>query len=547
VGSYSSAPIRRDGVIVGAVVVGRDVTAQRRAEEGLRASEQRFRDVVASADEYVFEMDPAGRVTYISEAVEGVLGYRPDEVVGRSSLEFMGPEEQERSAAYLAERVAQRGKISHLQQEAVHRSGRPVWLDISAVPVLGDDGALLGYRGAALDITKRHLAEQERAALQSQLAQSQKLESVGRLAGGVAHDFNNILSVILTCASFVLEGLKEGDPLREDVAEIEKGARRAAALTRQLLAFSRKQVLQPVSLDLNQTLREMEGMLRRIIGEDVDLVLALAPGLGTVRADPGQVEQVIMNVAVNARDAMPDGGKLTIETANVELDDAYAGRNPGASPGPHVMLAITDGGTGMDEKTLARIFEPFFTTKEPGKGNGLGLSTVYGIVRQSGGSIDVYSEVGRGTTFKIFLPRETAAATQAPAPPPPAARAVRGETILVVEDDEAVRSIARRMLARAGYRVLTAANGGEGLLACEAHPGEIHLLLTDVVMPQMGGRVFAERLARIRPGLKVLFMSGYTDDAIVRHGVLEPGTHFLGKPFTQADLLAKVRDVLDGA
>jgi PAS domain S-box-containing protein len=548
VGSYSFAPIRRGGAIVGSVVVGRDVTSQKRAEVSLRASEQRFRDVVASADEYIFEMNTAGEITYISEAVEGVLGYRPNEVVGQSSLAFMGPEEQERSAAYLAERAARREKISHFQQEAVHRSGRPVWLDISAVPVLDEGGQLVGYRGAALDITKRHLAEQERAALQAQLAQSQRLEGIGRLAGGVAHDFNNILSVILSCAGFALEGLKEGDPLREDILEIDKGARRAAALTRQLLAFSRKQVLQPVSLDLNQTLGEMEKMLRRIIGEDIDLVQVLAPDLGMVRADPGQIEQVIMNIAVNARDAMPEGGMLTIETANVELDDEYARRHAGTVPGPHVMLAITDSGTGMDEKTLARIFEPFFTTKGPGKGNGLGLPTVYGIVKQSGGSIHVYSEVGRGTTFKVFLPREQSLAAPLPPPvPSPATRAVRGETILVVEDDEAVRSIATRMLAGAGYQVLTAANGGEGLLTCEAHAGEIHLLLTDVVMPQMGGRVFAERLAQVRPGLKVLFMSGYTDDAIVHHGILDPGTHFVSKPFTQAELLAKVRDVLDGA
>jgi len=546
VGSYSFAPIRREGAIIGAVVVGRDVTSQKRAEASLRASEQRFRDVVASADEYIFEMSTTGRITYISEAVEGVLGYRPDEVVGLSSLGFMGPEEQERSAAHLAERVERREKISHFQQEAVHRSGRPVWLDISAVPVLDDDGVLVGYRGAALDITMRHLAEQERAALQAQLAQSQKLEGIGRLAGGVAHDFNNILSVILSCAGFALDGLKEGDPLRDDILEIDKGARRAAALTRQLLAFSRKQVLQPVSLDLNHTLGEMEKMLRRIIGEDIDLVQVLAPDLGTVRADPGQVEQVIMNIVVNARDAMPDGGMLTIETANVELDEEYATRHAGSSPGPYAMLAISDSGTGMDEKTLARVFEPFFTTKGPGKGNGLGLSTVYGIVKQSGGSIYVYSEVGRGTTFKVFLPRETSLGTLAPPAPLPAARAVRGETILVVEDDEAVRSIAKRMLAGAGYRVLTAANGGEGLLTCEGHAGEIHLLLTDVVMPQMGGRAFAERLAKVRPGLKVLFMSGYTDDAIVHHGVLEPGTYFVSKPFTQAELLAKVQEALDG-
>lgn len=285
-------------------------------------------------------------------------------------------------------------------------------------------------------------------------------------------------------------------------------------------------------------------MLRRILGEDIDLVLALAPELGIVTADPGQIEQVIMNLAVNARDAMPEGGKLTIETANVELDAEYAAQHAGAKPGPHVMIAVSDSGTGMDERTMSRVFEPFFTTKVPGKGTGLGLSTVYGIVKQSGGSIYVYSEPGKGTTFKVYLPQELSLQPVVKRPLP-LTRSGGPETILVVEDDEAVRNVAKRILGAAGYTVLTAANGGEGLLLCEQHQAEIHLVLTDVVMPLMGGRVFVERLAKVRPAIKVLYMSGYTDNAIIHHGVLDKGTRFIGKPLTQVELLRKVREALE--
>jgi two-component system, cell cycle sensor histidine kinase and response regulator CckA len=534
------------GQLVKYVGISLDVTDRLKAEKEIRASEQRFRDVAAAADEYIFEMTPAGEVSYVSDAVESVLGHRAEEIIGKNMLAFLGPEERERAAGYLAEHAARRERISHFQLEAMHRNGKPVWLDISAVPVLGDEGALLGYRGAVLDVTERHLAEQERSALQTQLAQSQKLESVGRLAGGVAHDFNNILSVILSYAGFVQEELKEGDPIRAEMLEIERSAERAAALTRQLLAFSRRQVLQPVPLDLNQLVGGMEKMLRRIIGEDVHLVLRLAPDLGIVKADPGQMEQVIMNIAVNARDAMPKGGTLTIETGDVDLDEESVSQPVGAKSDPHVMISITDSGTGMDEQTKARIFEPFFTTKEPGSGTGLGLSTVYGIVKQSGGSISVHSEIGQGTTFKVLLPRETSGVV-APTSHLPGRTGVseRRRTILLVEDEAMVRDAARRILSGAGYTVIEAGSGEEGLAAGERHVGTIDLLLTDVVMPGIGGKTVAERLARVRPGTKVLFMSGYTDDAIVNHGVLEPGTQFLAKPFTHASLLAKVREMLE--
>jgi nitrogen-specific signal transduction histidine kinase/CheY-like chemotaxis protein len=388
------------------------------------------------------------------------------------------------------------------------------------------------------DVTERRRTEE-------QVRSSQRLEAIGRLAGGVAHDFNNLLSVILGYARFAVDGLRAGDPLRDDMEEVRRAAERAAGLTKQLLAFSRKQVLNPRVVSMNTVLREMEPMLRRLVGEDLELKSFLAADLGNVKADPSQLEQVLMNLVVNARDAMPDGGQLTIETANADLDAGYAARHAGTEPGPHVMLSVSDTGCGMDEATQARLFEPFFTTKEPGKGTGLGLSTAYGIVRQSGGSIWVYSEVGKGTTFKVYLPRVFAATDSSPVlsvPPEDSS-----ETVLLVEDDDGVRALARRILSGAGFEVLCASNGGEALLCCERHAGEIHLLLTDVVMPLMSGRQLAERIEALRPGTKVLYMSGYTDDAIVHHGVLEPGTAFVSKPFSSGELVRKVREVLDAS
>jgi len=397
------------------------------------------------------------------------------------------------------------------------------------------------------DITARKRAETERVKLEEQLRGAQRMEAIGLLAGGVAHDFNNLLSVILCCTEFAMERVRGDDCAREELIEVKKAGERAVALTRQLLAFSRKQVLQLAVLSLNQIAAGVEKMLHRILGEDIDYVQVLAPNLDTIRADPGQIEQVLMNLVVNARDAMPDGGKLIIETRNVDLDEEYAARHVATKPGPYVQLAITDRGCGMDKEMQARIFEPFFTTKEKGKGTGLGLSTVYGIVKQSGGNIWVYSEPGRGTTFKIYLPRDLSSSkrvtgSRLAAVPTPSTGT---ETIVVAEDEEAMRNIAKRILGEAGYTVLTAATASDALLTCEAHQGKVHLLLTDVVMPQMSGRVLAERLVLARPGIKVIYMSGYADDAILHHGTLAPGTHFIGKPFSAADLTRKVREVLD--
>jgi CheY-like chemotaxis protein len=378
---------------------------------------------------------------------------------------------------------------------------------------------------------------------EEQLRQSQKLEAVGQLAGGVAHDFNNLLTVIGGYSSILLNKLPPDSAHRSSIEEIKKASNRASALTRQLLAFSRKQILQPKVLDLNQVVNDLEKMLRRLIGEDVDMATVTDPLLGKVKADPGQIEQVLLNLIVNARDAMSKGGKLTIETRNVTLSEESSQRHA-ALPGRYVLLAVSDTGCGMDPKVQARVFEPFFTTKGSGKGTGLGLATVYGIVKQSGGNIWVYSEVGRGTTFKIHLPRVDEVSEDEEVM---AAKAIPEgtETVLLVEDEDQVRAILTQILQRQGYQVLAASNGAEALAISRDLQCDIKLMITDVVMPQIGGRELAERVLRIRPSLPVLFMSGYTDDAIVRHGLLDEKLNFIQKPFDSSGVARKVREVLD--
>jgi signal transduction histidine kinase len=392
---------------------------------------------------------------------------------------------------------------------------------------------------------ERQQSEEKLRQTEEQFRQVQKMEAIGRLAGGVAHDFNNLLTIILGYSDLMLGKLDPGDSMRELIVQIKSAGDRAASLTRQLLAFSRQQVLAPKILDLNVIVTDTEKMLRRLIGEDITLATALDPRLGLVKADPGQIEQVIMNLVVNARDAMPEGGKLTIETRNVELDEIYAQGHPEVRRGDYAMLGVSDTGCGMDETIKARIFEPFFTTKGAGKGTGLGLATVYGIVKQSGGSIYVYSEVGRGTSFKIYLPlveeKIPSAKCQTDLRKVPPGK----ETLLLVEDEEAVRAITRHVLQLCGYTILEASHGAEAIKICENNPGPIHLLMTDVVMPGMGGRQLAETLLSRQPDMKVLYLSGYTDDAVVRHGVLEAGANFLQKPFTPGSLAQKVREILD--
>jgi nitrogen-specific signal transduction histidine kinase/ActR/RegA family two-component response regulator len=397
----------------------------------------------------------------------------------------------------------------------------------------------------SVDITEAKRSAAALSRSEEQLRQAQKLEAIGHLAGGIAHDFNNILSVVIGYSALLLADMRPDEPLRSEIDEIHKAGLRAAELTQQLLAFSRRQVLELKVLNINQVVAANEKMLRRLLGSDIDLAVLPATGLWRVRADRGQLEQVILNLAVNARDAMPRGGKLTIETNNVALDEEYARAHHGVQAGQYAMIAVSDTGIGMDRETQARIFDPFFTTKGLGKGTGLGLATVFGIVKQTGGHIWVYSEPGAGAVFKIYLPRADGEEEERSSDRPLPAASRVGETILLVEDDDHVRGVARGILRRAGYVVLEAPNGGEALLICEAHMANIDLLLTDVVLPRMSGRQLAERLAPLRPNMKVLFMSGYTSDAVLQHGVLNSDVAYLQKPFTPDSLARKVREVLD--
>jgi signal transduction histidine kinase/ActR/RegA family two-component response regulator len=429
-----------------------------------------------------------------------------------------------------------------IELEWKRRDGRPITVRCSGHKVIAKDGAPAYFEVFAEDVTERRILER-------QLRMAQKMEAIGRLSGGIAHDFNNLLGVIIGYSGVLKKSLDPSHPAHEHALEIEKAGRSAASLTRQLLAFSRQQVLTPSVINLNSMISEMQKMLPRLLGEDVAVSLSLDPELGNVQADPSQIEQVIMNLAVNARDAMPTGGKLEIRTANVELDQAYTRDHPGSKAGHYVLMAIADTGTGMDAETIAHIFEPFFTTKEIGKGTGLGLATVYGVVKQSNGYVWVDSAPGKGATFQVYLPRHWGEESVATAKPTADSREKHEgiKTVLLVEDAEPLRKLARSFLDTNGFRVLSAACAEEALEIAARHSGILDLLLTDVVMPGMNGRALAEQLAARQPGLKVLFMSGYTDSFIAGHGVLEAGTNLLHKPFTEEVLVGKVREVLQGA
>jgi len=506
--------------------------------EALRASEAQFRRFIENLPLGVYRATPDGRVLMANPALLRMLGYDSWQELAFRNLEGGGFEAGHPRSAF-CEQIEREGEATGLETPWKRRDGSVIFVRESARAFRADDGRVLYYDGIVEDVT-------ERRRLEEQLRQAQKMEAVGRLASGVAHDFNNLLTIIIGYSDLLFERVSARDGMRPPVEEIKKAAERAASLTRQLLAFSRKQVLQPRILDLKSLLTNVDEMLRRMIGEDIELVTHLPSGLGRVNADPGQIEQVIMNLALNARDTMPQGGQLTLEAADVELDSSYASSHESVLPGHYVMIAVSDTGIGMDAETQARIFQPFFTTKEQGKGTGLGLATTYGIVKQSEGHIGVYSEPGKGTTFKVYLPRidqavEVIAPTQVPVDEPP-----RGcETILLVEDEEAVRSLARGLLESSGYEVLEANGAHEALQVGKRHKERIHLLLTDVVMPQMSGRELAEHLAPLHPETKVLYMSGYADNAVVHHGLLDPSAFFLQKPFTADALARKLREVLD--
>jgi two-component system cell cycle sensor histidine kinase/response regulator CckA len=513
---------------------------RKEAEQALLERERRLSSVYETVSDSLFyvdvEEDGRYRFTSVNQAFVSTTGLDHNQVVGKRVDEVIPEPSLTLVLEKYGEAIRER-RVVRWEETSEYPNGRLTG-EVSIAPVFDDAGSCTHLVGAVHDIT-------ERQRLEAQFRQSQKMESVGQLAGGIAHDFNNLLTVIIGMAELGLAQLREGDQLHEDLQEIRRAGERAAAMTRQLLAFSRKQILQPQVLNLNTVVAGMETMLRRLIGEDIDLVVVPTEGLGSVKADPGQMEQVIANLAVNARDAMPQGGKLTIELQNVEIDEQYARQHSVAvQPGPCVMLAMSDTGVGMDAVTRGRIFEPFFTTKGPGKGTGLGLSTVYGIVKQSNGFIWVCSEVGQGTSFKIHLP-QVAEVVGSKRQSPTIASAHGTETILVVEDVGGLRSLAKRMLESLGYTVLTATDGEDALRLLEDYRGPVHLVLTDVVMPGMGGRTLAERFGRTRPEMKVLYMSGYTDDVILRHGVFDEGMPFLGKPFTVVDLTLKVREVLD--
>jgi PAS domain S-box-containing protein len=511
--------------------------ALRAAQEGLRRSEANFRSLVTNAPYGICRCDAKGNLLDINPALVLMLGYQDgSELVGRNLSALYADGQQ---WFLLADYFRQLREFQNLAAEWKRKDGSSTVVRVSGRAIKGENKTM-SYELFTEDVT-------ERRALEQQLRQSQKMEAIGRLAGGIAHDFNNLLMVISGYSEFLLERLGPDPTLRAPAQEISSAAERATSLTRQLLAFSRKQMLAPKVLDLNGVVTENLRMLTRLIGEDIDLVMIPGEELWPVKADPGQIEQVILNLAVNARDAMPHGGKLTIETGNVSLDESYARLHAPLKPGEYVMLTINDTGVGMDSETQTHIFEPFFTTKGP-KGTGLGLSTVYGIVKQSGGYVWVFSEPSKGTSFKIYLPRATEAG-EAVGDVLPATAAVptqqAGETILVVEDETNLRRLTRQFLENQGYVVIEAADGAAATQICVAHQGIIHLLLTDVIMPGMNGRELAKRVSEIRPNIKVLYMSGYTENAIGHNGTLDAGVTLLQKPFTLHALKAKVREVLD--
>jgi PAS domain S-box-containing protein len=520
------------------IIVNRDISERKKTEEALRQSEAGFRSVVQDAPYGIYRASSTGQILQVNPALEKMLGYELQDELLKSELVtgiFLHDGEYER----LTELLIRTNEIKDVETEWKRRDGTPITVRCSGRRINDEGGMPAYFEVFAEDVTEKRV-------LEKQLRMAQKMEAIGRLSGGIAHDFNNLLGVIIGYSRVLKKELGGNSALCEHAVEIEKAGQRAASLTKQLLAFSRQQVLTPAVLNLNTLVSDMEGMLPRLLGEDIAVSLALHSELGSVKADQSQIEQVIMNLAVNARDAMPQGGKLKIQTANVELDQVYARDHPGSKAGNYVLLAVTDTGTGMNAETLAHIFEPFYTTKERGKGTGLGLATVYGIVKQSNGYIVVDSAPGKGTTFQIYLPQHIGKPATEEREVDSGEKLRGSESILLVEDSEPLRKLAQTFLESAGFRVMSAEHGEDALQVASRHGKTFDLLLTDVVMPGMNGRVLAEHLLPRQPGMRVLYMSGYTDSFIAGHGVLEPGTHLLHKPFTDEVLIRKVREVLDG-
>lgn len=502
--------------------------------------EELFRLITENAADMIAVVDTGGRRLYNSPSYGKILGYDPEDLHGSSGVETVHPDD--RPLMEEAVREALSGGVGRIIQYRMrHKDGSWRTLESRSSAILDRQGKV-----ARLVIVNRDVSQRKN--LEEQFRQAQKMEAIGRLSGGVAHDFNNLLGVIIGYAEFLEERLPPDDALRNSSNEILKAGRRAASLTRQLLAFSRQQVLDPKVINLNNAVSDMEKLLRRLIGEDVELATSLDPKLGMVRADQSQLEQVVMNLAVNARDAMPKGGRLIIQTENIVMDQQFVRRYPyPVTPGPYVCLTVSDTGVGMDAETKARAFEPFFTTKEKGKGTGLGLSTVYGVVKQSGGYIDIDSNPGAGTSFRIYLPVVTDQSVSHSTAPAFDACFHGDETILLAEDEDSLRSLTRHTLELCGYKVLEAKDGLHGLSVSDDHPAAIDLLLTDVVMPGMGGRDLAQQLTRRRPGVKVLFMSGYTGQTVFSQAPIDPGSAFISKPFTREALTRKIREVLGSA
>ena len=533
--------------------VVRDISEQRRAEAALRESEEKYRLIAENMADIITVTDMNLRFSYVSPSVLRVRGFTVEEAMAQTLEEVMTPESLqqvyrafEEEVQLEADKTADPARTRIMELEEYRKDGSTVWLENIFSFIRDTDGNPVGILSLTRDITERRRAEKEKAMLQAQLNEAQKMESVGRLAGGVAHDFNNMLGVIIGHAEMAMDQVNAGELLHEDLVEILKAAQRSADLTRQLLTFARKQTVSPVVLDLNDTISGMLKMLMRLIGEDIDLTWNPVPGIWAVKMDPAQIDQILANLLINARDAIAGVGKVTIETHNVSLDETYCTAHAGFVPGRYVMLAVSDSGAGMDKAVLANIFEPFYTTKDVGKGTGLGLATVYGIVKQNSGFINVYSEPGNGTSFKIYLPE--VAETAEPRKEHAAEKQLNGsETILLVEDEKAILNLGSTILKRYGYTVLAARTPHAALSIAKSHQGEIHLLITDVIMPEMNGKDLAQQILHLYPETRCLFMSGYTANVIAHHGVLDDGVHFLQKPFSVKSLADKVRDLLDAA